>query len=302
MRFFEVFEVSEFSPTTMMRFARAFSSGSRLLRTGYSTVEPVHHLVKIRKARLKPKYQPLVIPKTEVESVGYRPTEICQDRVEEHYENTLKLDLLLHYYKHEAKTIEGEKKRSWGTDSPYALYRTLKKPKGLVRPTQDIHPIGPSNVPKLVGISINSYNSEALEEGWLNISLRLQLAQITNVKPKQLYNKSNILQWRCRVGRPCGSKVELTGRDMTQFVSTLTELVLPRVRTFQGIKNTSGDGSGNISFGLLPEDVKYFPEIENFQELFPNLFGFHITFKTTARTDEQARVLLSAMGFPFYNP
>lgn len=293
---------SNFSLLTTMRFSRAFSSASALLRTGYSTVEPVHHLVKIRKTRLKPKYQNFNIPKTDVESVGFRPTEICQDRVEEHYQNTLQSDLLLSLYQHGAFTIKGVKKRSWGSDSPYALYRTMRKPKGLVRPTQDIHPIGPSNIPSLTGVSINSYNSEVLEEGWLNISLRLQLAQITNVKPKQLYNKSNILQWRCRVGRPCGAKVELTGRDMTQFVSTLTELVLPRMRTFRGIKNTSGDGSGNISFGLLPEDVKYFPEIENFQELFPNLFGFHITLKTSAQTDEQARTLLSSMGFPFYNP
>ncbi|CUM53815.1 uncharacterized protein AC631_00247 [Debaryomyces fabryi] len=281
---------------------RQFSTSGRVQRTGYSTVKPVHHLVKIQKAALKPEYQGLLIPKDDIRSVGFKPTEIDQDRVAEHYENTLQLDLLLHYYEHDAQVIPGNKKRSWGTDSPYALYRNLKNPKGVGRATRDIHPVTWKNVPQLVGISINAYNSDALEESWLNISTRLQIAQITNVKAKQTYNRSNILPWKCRVGKPCGCKAELTGRDMTQFLSTLTELVLPRIRTFKGIKNTSGDNNGNITFGLEPEDVKYFPEIETFQELFPNLFGFHITFKTTARTDQQARTLLSSLGLPFYDP
>lgn len=283
-------------------WARLFSTSRAARKPGYSSVEPVHHLVKIKKAALSPKYQPLLIPKDDIESIGFKPTEISQDRVTEHYYNTLQSDLLLHFYEHEGEVVEGAKKREWAPDSPYALYRNLKKPKGVGRATKDIKPIGPHNVPELTSISINLYNKEALEDSWLNISSRLQVAQITNVKAKQLYNRSNILPWKVREGKPCGCKAELTGRDMTQFLSTLTELVLPRVRTFQGIKNTSGDNNGNITFGLDPEDVKYFPEIENFQELFPNIFGFNITFKTTARTDEAARTLLSSLGMPFYDP
>ena len=125
MRFFEVFEVSKFSPTTMMRFARAFSSGSRLLRTGYSTVEPVHHLVKIRKARLKPKYQPLVIPKTEVESVGYRPTEICQDRV---YTQTGPLIALLQA---RSQDHRGRKKEIVGHRLAICLVQNIEKAQGI---------------------------------------------------------------------------------------------------------------------------------------------------------------------------
>lgn len=283
-------------------WARLFSTSRAAGKPGYSTVEPVHHLVKINKAALSPKYQPLLIAKDDIESVGYKPTEICQDRLAEHYQNTLQSDLLLHFYDYEAQVVEGAKKREWATDSPYALYRNMKKPRGVGRPTRDIKPIGPHNIPELTSISINLYNKEALEDSWLNISSKLQVAQITNVKAKQLYNRSNILPWKVREGKACGCKAELTGRDMSQFLSTLTELVLPRVRTFQGIKNTSGDNNGNITFGLDPDDVKYFPEIENFQELFPNIFGFNVTFKTTARTDEAARTLLSALGLPFYDP
>lgn len=281
---------------------RSFSSSTVVRKTGYSSVAPVHHLVKINKPALKPLYQPLLLEKSDIQSVGFKPTEIYQDRFQEHYHNTIMPDLLLSLYEHDASVIPGNKKRSWGNDSPYKLYRGLKKQTGLGRPSRDIHPIKSHNIPELTSISINAYSQAALEDSWVNISNRLQIAQITNVKPKQTRNKSNVLQWKVREGKICGCKAELTGRDMTRFVTTLVELVLPRIRSFNGISNTSGDSSGNISFGFEPEYVKYFPEIEHFQELYPNLFGFNITLKTTARTDEQARILLSALGFPFYTP
>lgn len=286
----------------MRLFVRCFSGSSAGLRPGYSTVQPVHHLVKINKTALKPGYQELITPKDDITSLGFKPVETHQDRLSDHYENTIKSDLMLHFYQHDGEVELGNKKREWGTDSPYKLYRSLRKPKGFGRPTRDIHPITDKNIPELTSIAIQAYEKESLEEPWLNISTRLQLAQITNVKPKRIFAKSNILQWRLREGKLCGAKVELTGRDMNQFILTLTEMVLPRIRTFKGIKNSSGDKGGNITFGLTPEDVKLFPEIENFQDLFPNLTGMHITFKTTARTDEQARTLISALGFPFYGP
>lgn len=285
-----------------MRFVRSFSASSRAMKPGYSTVHPVHHLVKVDKSALRPGLKGMLIPKDDITSLGFKPTETKQDRLAEFYDNTIKSDLLLHFYKHDAEVIPGLKKRSWGTDSPYKLYRQAKKPKGVPRATRDIHPITSKNIPELVEVSIQSFEKKALEESWLNISTKLQLSQITNIKAKPVYSKANILPWKMRQGKPCGAKVDLTGRDMHQFILTLTELVLPRVRKFQGIRNTSGDKGGNLTFGLDPEDVKFFPEIENFQELFPNLSGMNITLKTTARTDEQARTLVSALGFPFYTP
>jgi large subunit ribosomal protein L5 len=285
-----------------MRFVRHFSNTVVAMKPGYSSVQPVHHLVPISKTALKPGYKELLVPKDDITSVGFKPTETRQDRVAEYFENSVKSDLMLHFYDHNSEVIEGNKRRSWGTDSPYKLYRNLKKPKGVSRPTRDIHPITNKNIPQVTSVVIQAFEKNALEESWLNISTRLQLAQITNVKPKQIFARANILPWRLREGKPCGAKVELFNNDMNQFISTLTEIVLPRIRTFRGIKNTSGDNGGNITFGLNPEDVKNFPEIENFQELFPNLTGMHITFKTTARTDEQARTLISTLGFPFFNP
>lgn len=268
---------------------------------GYSTVKPVHHLVKVKKSALMPRYKEVLVPKNSIESIGYRPTDFEQDRVDEHYHNTLKSDLMLSMYQHDAEVIYGLKMRDHSFTSPYALYRKKKMPVGGSRPTRDIKPIGPLNVPELKSIVLNLYAKDAFTQKWLNISSTLQIAQITNVKPKKIKGRMNDLSWKIRRGKRCGCKVELTGVDMHQFLLTLTELVLPRIRTFTGIKDTSGDTFGNISMGLNPEDVKFFPEIEHFQELYPNLFGFHITFKTSSRTDDGARLLLSSLGLPFQN-
>lgn len=281
------------------QWVRAFSSSGLRSRAGYSTVEPVHHLVEVNKAALSPKYQDLLKPKDDITSLAFKPTEYDQDRVKEYYHNNLQSDLLLMLYDHEAETRKGLKIRKWEPDSPYALYRNWKKPRRVNRPTRDIHPITAENIPELESISINLFCKDALIEPWLNISARLQIAQITNVKPKLTKTRVNYQQWKLRKGKKCGCKAELTGLDMSQFLTTLTELVLPRIRTFKGIKSTAGDRAGNITFGLDPEDVKFFPEIENFQDLYPNLFGFHITFKTSARTDQAARTLLSSLGLPF---
>ncbi|KAK6202724.1 ribosomal protein L5 domain-containing protein [Scheffersomyces amazonensis] len=283
-------------------FIRSFSSTSSVARTGYSTVHPVHHLVKVKKNALKPSFQEFLIPRDDIRAVGYKPKEIDQDRLMDYYHNTLQSDLMLNMYKHDSKKILGSKLRSWGNDSPFKLYRELKKPKGSLNQTRDINPITFKNIPQLESISIQIYNKDALENPWLNISSRLLLSQITNVKAKQISAKANILPWKLRRGKACGAKVELTGLDMSQFITTLVEIVLPRIRTFQGIRLTSGDKNGNITLGLDPEDVKHFPEVEAFQELFPNLDGLHITLKTNARTDERARTLLSSLGFPFYKP
>ncbi|KAG7661423.1 mrpl7 [[Candida] subhashii] len=283
-------------------FIRQFSRSAPVSGKGYSTVHPVHHLVKVEKSKLKPGYKDLLIPKDDIRSVKYKPTEYSQDRLVDYYNNTLKSDLLLQLYDHEAKVIKGATKKSWGTDSPYKLFRPLRKIKGGNRSAKDILPISHENIPEVTEIVVMAFNKKALELPHLNISTRLQLSQITNVKPKQIRAKANILPWKIRHGKECGGKSVLTGLDLSQFISTLTELVLPRIRAFKGIKNTSGDCHGNISFGLTAEDVSLFPEIEHYQELFPSLCGFDVTFKTTARTDEQARILLSGLGFPFYNP
>ena len=95
-----------------------------------------------------------------------------------------------------------------------------------------------------------------------------------------------------------GAKVVLTGYEMSQFLSTLTEIVLPRIREYKGVK-PNGDRFGGISFGMTSSDVRFFPEIDANQDLWPKTFGMHVNINTTAQNTAQAVTLLSGLQFPF---
>lgn len=225
-----------------------------------------------------------------------------QDRVADHYYNTLQSDLLLINYSHDAGVKKGAKKREWDYSSPYHLNRQLRKPKGSKAQLPDMQPIKWHNVPMVESIVINCYVRESRENQLLPITAALQLQQLTGCKPRAVYAKTDVPTWKVRRGTQMGAKVELRGRPMSQFLTTLTEIVLPRIREYKGISNRSGNRFGGLSFGLTSEDVKFFPEIESNQDLWPKTFGMHININTTAQDDVQARTLVSGLAFPFYGP
>lgn len=287
--------------STSQQYIRGFSTSTILRgKPGCSLVPPVHHLVKIDKSKLSPRFPELKYDKDDIRSPAYKPKNVRQDRVEEYYLNSLQSDLLLINYKHEAETETGLKKRKWDVSkSPYHVNRPLRKPQGPEGQRPDIHPIIWNNIPFIKNVILNCYVSDSRDNELLAINASLQLQQITGCKPSIIYSKSNVPNWKIRAGRQMGAKIELTGLPMHQFLSTLSQIVLPRIRQYRGIKSTSGDTLGNISFGLTASDVKFFPEIDANQDLWPRTFGFHITINTTAQTDDRARTLISAFQLPF---
>lgn len=282
-----------------MQSVRHFSSTASVLRVGCAMKKPVHHRVKIVKQMLSPRYPELKLSPLDIRSPKFKPTTTHQDRVEEHYQNTLSSDLLLINYEQGQQDILGNPRRKWDYSSPFHINRPDRKPVGARVPTPKIKVRSYKSVPKLERITINSYVKEAAKDSGLAISAALQLQQITGTKPKTIYSKSNNPVWGVRLGMAMGAKVELKGREMHQFLTTLTELVLPRIREFQGISNRSGDKQGNIAFGLDPVDVKLFPEIEANLDLWPKNFGLRITLHTSAQIDPEARICLSGYNLPF---
>lgn len=280
---------------------RLFSTTSAAYgRTGCSIVKPVHHLVKIDKRALSPRFPELKLQKNDIRNPAFKPTTTHQDRVAEHYTNSIQPELLLINFKHNEKRKEGLKRREWDGTSPNHPSRGLRKPKGSVVETTDIKVHTPKNIPKIESLVINCYARESRENSNHAISAALQLQQITNVKPKPLYSKTDVVNWKVRKGWHMGAKVELKGRQLSQFISTLTEVVFPRIREFKGFSVKGGDKNGNITFGLTPHDVIFFPEIDANQDNWTKTYGMHITLKTSAQTDAEARTLLSAYGIPFY--
>lgn len=277
---------------------RAFSSTSGAGKAACSLVKPVHHLVRIDKNKLSPRFPDLKYEKTDVRSPGYRPQEVCGDRVRDFYHSTLRQDMLLINYRHGQEVERGLKKREWDGSSPYHLNRPLKKPQGSMAQLPDIKPVKWHNVPWLENVTINCFVKEAKENELMAVSAALQLQQITGAKPKPIYSKTDVPTWKLRKGHQMGAKVVLTGYEMSQFLSTLTEIVLPRIREYKGVK-PNGDRFGGISFGMTSSDVRFFPEIDANQDLWPKTFGMHVNINTTAQNTAQAVTLLSGLQFPF---
>ena len=123
------------------------------------------------------------------------------------------------------------------------------------------------------------------------------LTVITGQKPMLCRAKKSISNFKLREGMPIGAKVTLRGERMYEFVDRLFNVALPRVRDFRGINGNSFDGRGNYAFGLKEQII--FPEID-FDKV-DAIRGMDICFVTTAKTDEEAKELLKALGAPFAN-
>src|SRR5207245_2354495 len=120
------------------------------------------------------------------------------------------------------------------------------------------------------------------------------LTTIAGQKPLVTKAKKSIAGFKLREGQAIGAKVTLRGARMWEFLDRLLTLTLPRIRDFRGLAATF-DGRGNYTFGLTEQLV--FPEIDYDQV--SKVRGMHITVVTTARTDDEARALFKALGFPF---
>jgi large subunit ribosomal protein L5 len=107
--------------------------------------------------------------------------------------------------------------------------------------------------------------------------------------------KKSIATYKLRAGMPIGARVTLRGERMYEFLDRLINIALPRVRDFRGLNPKSFDGRGNYSLGIKEHIV--FPEID--YDKTSEVWGMDITVCTTARTDDEARALLTAFNFPF---
>ncbi len=149
--------------------------------------------------------------------------------------------------------------------------------------------------PKLDKIVVNVGCGEAKENAKIIENVSAELATITGQKPVVCRSKKSVANFKLREGQAIGVKVTLRGDIMYEFLDRLFNVALPRVRDFRGINPNSFDGRGNYSFGLKEQLI--FPEIE--YDKIDAVRGMDINFITTAKTDEEARELLTLMGAPF---
>ena len=149
--------------------------------------------------------------------------------------------------------------------------------------------------PKLEKIIVNMGVGEATQNSKLMDAAMADLTIITGQKPLLRKAKKSEAGFKLREGMPIGAKVTLRKERMYDFLDRLVNVVLPRVRDFEGVPSDSFDGRGNYSVGL--RDQLVFPEID-FDKV-EKLLGMSITMVSSAKTDEEGRALLKAFGMPF---
>ncbi|MBK12570.1 MAG: 50S ribosomal protein L5 [Crocinitomicaceae bacterium] len=150
-------------------------------------------------------------------------------------------------------------------------------------------------VPKIEKICLNQGLGKAISDRKIIDVALEELAMITGQKAVTTYSTKDVSNFKLRKGMPVGARVTLRRERMYEFLDRLIHVSLPRTRDFQGIKVSGFDGRGNFSFGIQEQII--FPEID--LDKVKHLNGMHITIVTNARTNEEAKELLLAFGFPF---
>jgi large subunit ribosomal protein L5 len=153
----------------------------------------------------------------------------------------------------------------------------------------------PMAIPKVEKVVLNMGMGDAISNAKILDVAVEELATITGQKPVVTKAKKSIASFKLREGQSIGTMVTLRGEKMYEFLDRLINIALPRVRDFRGVPTKSFDGRGNYTLGI--RDHVIFPEIDPGKV--DKSKGMNITIVTTAKNDEQARVLLRELGMPF---
>jgi large subunit ribosomal protein L5 len=152
-------------------------------------------------------------------------------------------------------------------------------------------------VPRIEKIVLNMGVGEAVADKKIMDNAVSDMTKIAGQKPLVTTARKSIANYKVRAGYPVGCKVTLRGARMYEFLDRLVSVAMPRIRDFRGISGRAFDGRGNYNMGVKEQII--FPEVE--YDKIDQLRGMNITITTTAKSDNEAKALLSAFRFPFRN-
>ena len=165
----------------------------------------------------------------------------------------------------------------------------------LPRLQEELGLANPMRVPRLEKVVVNMGVGDALKDGRMLEAAVDDLTIITGQRPVVTKARKSIAGFKLREGMAIGAKVTLRGDRMWEFIDRLVAISIPRIRDFRGLNPDAFDGHGNFTLGLTEQLI--FPEID--YDKVVQVRGMDITIVTTAKTDEEGRALLVALGFPF---
>src|SRR5438477_1554308 len=188
-----------------------------------------------------------------------------------------------------------EKKTTGGPPAPKPRLKERYEQELLPLLQRELEMENPMRVPRLEKIVVNMGVGDAVRDAKLLDAAVADLAIITGQKPAITRARKSIAAFKLRAGMSIGAKVTLRGARMWEFLDRLLSTALPRIRDFRGLDPDAFDGGGNYSIGVTEQLI--FPEID--YDKVAKVRGMDITIVTTAKTDEEGRALLRALGFPF---
>jgi large subunit ribosomal protein L5 len=264
-------------------------------------------------------------PVSDPSSRLFEPGPFSLPRLAQTYQSTIASDILALTYQHyppgyRAPKVE-QRLREWTGDSPYFKNRPLRGPRGKGEVLRLLNePRTFRNIPKITKVVVHSMTPEAQENSANMHVAGMILQAITNVRAKSHKAKHNVVGWGLREGRYVSVTSTLERDDALDFLAKLIDVVLPKIKEWKGAPGSSGDGHGNISLGLTPDQLALFPEIEVNYDAYVHCYlfsswlaaliitryppkmipGCHITIQTDATNNKDARLLLQAIGLPFY--
>ncbi|EIE76549.1 hypothetical protein G6F62_004280 [Rhizopus arrhizus] len=257
---------------------------------------------------LKRAYKPQLI--RSFSSARAAPSSHGLCRLKEYYESTIAEDLMVLGYDHSRVAPPTSKHLDIESHINHILQEQQEEPKTTTeyvhrtrkggKPVKPIQPLKHGQVvPKIDKITLHAMVKDSIHNKSNLLSAFMAFQSITGCRPDVIYAKKSVANWKLREGMPVGVKVTLKGEEMYQFMDKLVEIVLPRLKEWPGLSITAGDGNGNVALGFPPSALALFPEIEGSFDVYPKMTGFDVTFNTTAYTNTDGRLLLSAFSVPF---
>ncbi|KAI0977432.1 ribosomal protein L5 [Xylaria arbuscula] len=236
----------------------------------------------------------------------FAPGPFNLPRLKQTYQSTIASDIMTMMYQHTPPGTPGKPERirlrEWDETSPYMKNRPKRGPRGadVLFPLEK--PIDWRNIPEIRAVHIASYIPKAKKNPDHIIVGRAVLQSITGVRTTVTATKSSVSQWGIVKGDRSGVKCSIYGNQAYEFLDKAVSLVFPKIKEWKGLKGTSGDSTGNIGFGLEPQDMQHFPEVEAAFSMYPSKMipGCRVVLETTAKSDRHARILCKALGIPFY--
>ncbi|KAI0157545.1 ribosomal protein L5 [Xylariaceae sp. FL1272] len=262
-----------------------------------------YHPPKYDRGPLHPVQPP---PSSDPVARNFSPGPFNLPRLKQTFQSTLSADIMTLTYQHTPPGTpdkpERIRLREWDESSPYMKNRPKRGPRGhdVLFPLEK--PIDWRNIPEIRAVHIASYMPYAKKNFDHIIVGKSVLQSITGVRPVMTRTKTSVSQWGIVKGDRTGVKCSIYGDAAYEFVDKCVHLVFPKIKEWKGVKGSSGDSTGNISWGFTSHDVQQFPEVEANYSLYPSKMipGCRIVLETTAKSDRHARLLCKVLGMPFY--